>query len=296
MQKTIAVLLFIFCITVASAGAYTVILKNGKLMNGTLVSETDQIILFKDEAGIQYSLKKSNLDLTKMSEANAPKVEAPPPVAESSVPETETKRKSRVYTKDDVDALRTKFPELSIGEPIENAEDFEDGVLKPEAYITRIHDGAGRVNESLGGLAKLRDAVATAWEIAASTGKDPSEAVTGALSTEEATLILQETSTDLTTMGRWQESMSAAPDQYKDGYNLFVQTITDLSDFQRAVREWNTFENVNLFRSRLNDLEARLNSSTNRLQNWKPEGTPAPAVTKPAEPETDTEEAEPPAE
>jgi hypothetical protein len=297
MQKIIPFLLLVVLIGISAvAGAYTVVLKNGKSMNGTLISETEQVILFKDEAGVQYSLKKSNLDLARMGEANAPKPEVASPAAAAPAPVAAPKqtKKSRVYTKEDVDALREKYPELSIGEPIENPEDFEGGVLKAESYGKRIHDAAGRVNENISGLAKLRDAAATAWEIAASTGKDPSEAVNAALATEEATLILKETSDDLSSLGRWQESMSGAPDQYKDGYELFVQTITDLSDFQRAVREWNTFENVNLFRSRLNDLESRLNANTQRLQTWQPKtaaGTPAPAAPAQTEPE-DTEEEE----
>jgi hypothetical protein len=69
-----------------------------------------------------------------------------------------------------------------------------------------------------------------------------------------------------------------------------------LSDYQRGIREWNTFENVNLFRSRLTELENRLNMSVNTLQNWKPAGAPPPAST-PAEPPTEdatTEDVEPP--
>jgi hypothetical protein len=307
MQKTIPFLLVILLVGVTTgAGAYTVILKNGKQMNGTLISETEQVILFKDEGGVQYSLKKANLDLARMTAANAAQPEvAPVTPAPSAAPvaKTESKKKSRVYTKEDVDALREKYPELSIGEPIENPEDFEGGVLKAESYGKRIHEAATRVNENISGLAKLRDAAATAWEVAASTGKDPAEAVNAALATEEATLILKETSNDLSTLGRWEESMANAPDQYKDGYQLFVQTIADLSDFQRAVREWNTFENVNLFRSRLSDLESRLNANTQRLQTWQPKGAtgtpPAaapPAETEPDPAEEDETEEEPPIE
>jgi hypothetical protein len=300
MRKTIPFLLLVFCFSLATAGAYTVVLKNGKMMTGTLVSETDQVILFKDDSGVQYSLKKMNLDLGKMSEANAPKVEAPPPVAPAPSAETEIKKKGRVYTKDDVENLRSKYPELSIGEPIENPEDFDRGVLKPEAYSKRIQESADKISRNLPGLANLRDATATAWEVAVSTGKDPAEAVQSALSTEEATLVLKQTSDDLMSMARWQETMASAPDQYKEGYELFVKTMTDLSDYQRGVREWNSFENVNIFRSRLAELETRINVNTTRLQAWKPE-VAAPEKAQPTTPpekeeteEEDTEE-EPPA-
>src|SRR5262245_37179356 len=118
MLKKLPFLLFIFCI-VATASAYTVVMKNGKMMNGTLISETEKSILFKDDSGVQYSLKKANLDLEKMKEANAPKMETAPPVETPAAPEA-PKKKARVYTKEDVDSLRSKYPELSLGEPIEN--------------------------------------------------------------------------------------------------------------------------------------------------------------------------------
>jgi hypothetical protein len=298
MRKTIPFLLLVFCFSLATAGAYTVVLKNGKMMTGTLVSETDQVILFKDDSGVQYSLKKINLDLGKMSEANAPKVEAPPPVAPPPpVSETEAKKKGRVYTKEDVENLRSKYPELSIGEPIENPEDFERGVLKPEAYSKKIQESAEKISRNLPGLATLRDATATAWEVATSTGKDPAEAVKGTLSTEEAALVLKQTSDDLMSMARWQETMANAPDQYKEGYELFVKTMTDLSDYQRALREWNSFENVNIFRSRLAELETRINTNATRLQTWKPEVAPPDKAQPPKPPvteETEDEEEEPP--
>ncbi len=289
MRKTIPFLLLVFCFGLASAGAYTIVLKNGKMMTGTLVSETDQVILFKDDSGVQYSLKKTNLDLGKMTEANAPK-EVPPPVAPPPV-EPEAKKKGRVYTKDDVENLRTKYPELSIGEPIENPEDFDRGVLKAEAYSKRIQESAGRITRNIPGLAKLRDATATAWEVAASTGKDPAEAITGALSTEESALVLKQVSDDLMSMASWQETMANGPDQFKEGYNLFVQTMTDLSDYQRGVREWKTFENVNIFRSRLAELENRINQNAIRLESWKPE-VAAPAKPQPPPTPTETEETE----
>ena len=299
MNKMFAFPVMLFFLTVAAADAYTVVLKNGKSMTGTLVSETADIILFKDDAGIQYSLKKANLDLTRMAEANAPQPEPVPPQPVVETIKEQPKKKGRVYTREDVDALRNKYPELSLGDPIENAEDFEGGILKPEAYVKGMQQGATRINENLSGLVKLRDAAATAWEVAASTGKDPAEAINAALSTEEATTLLKETSSDLTTLGRWQENMANAPDQYKEGYNLFVQSITDLSDFQRALREWNTFENVNIFRTRLVDLETRLNASTSRLQSWQPAGVPPPPETVPENEDEQTDDkqtVEPPTE
>ena len=71
MRAILYVVLFVlFTAVVYSAEPYTVILKNGKMMKGQLLSENDELIVFKDEQGLQYSLKKSLLDLEKMKETN----------------------------------------------------------------------------------------------------------------------------------------------------------------------------------------------------------------------------------
>jgi hypothetical protein len=296
MLKRIPFVFFMLCVAVATCGAYTVVMKNGKTMTGTLISETDQTLIFKDDAGIQYSLKKSNLDLDKMSQANAPKVEAPPPIppaAPSSAPEP-PKKKVRVYTKDDVDALRAKYPELSLGEPVENPEDFEGGVLKPSAYGKRIEQGAATVGNSLATLAELRDGVATAWEVAASTGKNPADAVNAVLTGEKGTEIMKGVSDDLNTLGRWQETMTSPPEALKGNYDLFVQALTGLSDYQRALRQWNTFENVNLFRSRLGDLQNQITSAVTQIQASAPPAQPQAAPAEPGSEENTEDQQQPP--
>jgi hypothetical protein len=247
-------------------------------MNGTLISETEQNILFKDDSGIQYSLKKANLDLDKMKEANAPKMEPPPPpTAETPVAPAETpKKKARVYTKEDVDSLRSKYPELSLGEPVENPADFEGGVLKPSAYGKRIQQGAAAISSNMAGLIEVREGVATAWEVAASTGKSPEEAVNAVLGTEKAAATMKSVSDDLAKLGEWQESMTNPPDKYKEGYDLYVQALTALSDFQRGIREWKTVDNVNLFRTKLAQLETQINSSVAKIAAAVEEPQPTP--------------------
>src|SRR5215471_5457602 len=73
----LCVLIGLTMILVGSAESYTVILKNGKILKGTLLSENDSIIVFKDDQGLQFSLKKSLLDLDKTREANEPPPEPP---------------------------------------------------------------------------------------------------------------------------------------------------------------------------------------------------------------------------
>jgi hypothetical protein len=56
-------LIFVFCIA-QSAISYTVVLKNGKVKEGTLVIETNDSITLKDSSGIPITFKKITIDLT----------------------------------------------------------------------------------------------------------------------------------------------------------------------------------------------------------------------------------------
>jgi hypothetical protein len=107
MLKRVGMLLvLVFVASCLPAVAYTVVLKNGKTIKGTLISETDEKIIFKDEQGLQYSLKKTSLDLAKMAEANAPPpTPAPAAPAEPSAPE-DSKKSPKVYTTSDLETLR----------------------------------------------------------------------------------------------------------------------------------------------------------------------------------------------
>lgn len=67
-----AFLIFLFCFSIADA--FTVILKNGKNMEGTLLSEEPESIRFRDIYGVTYTLKKDLLNIPAMLDANPEKV------------------------------------------------------------------------------------------------------------------------------------------------------------------------------------------------------------------------------
>ena len=59
LKQTSVLLASILLLAAFSAEAYTVILKkNGKVLNGTLVSEEETTIVFRDAEGVLYSLKE----------------------------------------------------------------------------------------------------------------------------------------------------------------------------------------------------------------------------------------------
>lgn len=101
--------------------SYTVVLKNGKTVEGTLVEETNGLIVLKDKSGIRINFKKANLDLEKTKAANdkaestpAPAIsaETKPAASESksdSIKSDPPKKPARVVTEADLEKLRKKY-------------------------------------------------------------------------------------------------------------------------------------------------------------------------------------------
>jgi superfamily II DNA helicase RecQ len=118
------------CLALAGVGtAYDVVLKNGKTVHGSLISEDNEKISIKDKDGLVLNFKKSLIDLEKTSAANKPAAVAEPAKpaeqpqkesAEKSAPKT--KKPARVYTDSDLYRLRAEHP-MESGAGVE----FEEG-------------------------------------------------------------------------------------------------------------------------------------------------------------------------
>lgn len=115
MRKTTAwncVIAMLFFVT--SAFAYDVVLKNGKVVKGDLLSQDDTLIVLKDASGVKIQLKKSTVDLPKTDAANPPAPTGaasttPPSTPEKSEPKAEKpKQPARVYTLQDIETMREK--------------------------------------------------------------------------------------------------------------------------------------------------------------------------------------------
>lgn len=143
IKSAALVLLFLFtCIHLVFG--YTVLLKNGKKIEGIFVEENEEKILIKDKDGIVLTFRKGTLDLERMKQINTEKIESEPPPEKS--PQTRPaqtqnteKNNKRVFKNEDLKDL----PELSIigsesssDDPNEEmvAEDFEDQSLDAEAF------------------------------------------------------------------------------------------------------------------------------------------------------------------
>ena len=140
MRQSLLVLIAI--LIASSCFAYEVVLKNGKVLKGDILSEDEELLTLLDTTGVKLYIKKSSIDSVKTGERN-PKVEpVPAPVAEPE-PEPEKsieekpKSKVRVYKKEDLE----KLPELSIiGDETEETPD-------EEALRNELEDEATREKE-----------------------------------------------------------------------------------------------------------------------------------------------------
>lgn len=143
IKITALVLLFLFA-SIHFVSAYTVLLKNGKKIEGIFVEENAEKILIKDKDGIVLTFRKSTLDLERMKQINTENLESDSP-SEKSIQTRPTqtqnteKNTKRVFKNEDLKDL----PELSIigsesstDAPTEEevVEDFEDQSMDAEAF------------------------------------------------------------------------------------------------------------------------------------------------------------------
>jgi hypothetical protein len=129
-MKKILLLLCVIGLLGQFGFAYTVILKNGKTFDGTLVTDDAEKITIKDKDGVVLNFKKPSIDLEKTATANKPvekPAQEPPkekPVAEEkkdSAPKAEKPKKpARVYTTTDLNRLRGEFPMDNSGADIQS--------------------------------------------------------------------------------------------------------------------------------------------------------------------------------
>jgi len=103
------VLFACFLFSVSIAFSYDVILKSGKIVKGSLLSESDEVIVLQDASGIKMTFKKTLVNLERMAEVNKPPEAAlpadPPESKEAAVPAS-PKKPVRVFTQKDVVRLR----------------------------------------------------------------------------------------------------------------------------------------------------------------------------------------------
>jgi hypothetical protein len=214
----IAITLFVFACT---CFAYDLILKNGKVIQGNLISESNDLFVIEDASGVKMNFKKANVDLEKTAEANkskAPEPEAkqeqPAAAAESVEQPAKSKKPSRVFTDKDVRRLRGQIPMEG------SAEEGEEGE-KAAAPEVKTEDYWRQTSQDL--LSSMKEAEAAYKDLTASCQK-----LSGATiqthrvydSKTGETLDMKETTTDICSQA---EAAKGEYEQAKSDYEGFME-------------------------------------------------------------------------
>lgn len=257
------ILLFLFLAAVfASAESYTIILKNGKTMQGQLVSETDELIVFKDQQGLQYSLKKSSLDLEKMRVANQPPpapepVPAPEEIQAPGQPEEETTPETQSNT-----------PSIQPSES-HQVPDSQTADSESNPYFVSLREASDKLQKTFDEIGSYLDAMTTAWEVNASTGRDPLAALREFKTTKGSTQIVT-IEASFQTLDNFKTKLSDPPSQYSSALDLFNIAVSDLRTYFYTVRQYDGKPAVSVFRSRLRTTEQKIQKSIADLKAFKP--------------------------
>lgn len=137
----------------SSCFAYTVILKSGKRIAGTLIGQDQSTLQLKDRSGILISFNKAGLDIPAMNAANQPISHSP------NNGSSQRKESARTYTKDDLE----KMPVLGIvegdsQEPIDPDPEIEAGKSTAPSFSAKEEKSwRSRAVSLKKELAKLRE-------------------------------------------------------------------------------------------------------------------------------------------
>ncbi len=108
--------MFLVFLTASSCFAYEIVLKNGKILSGEVVSENQGVMILQDSSGVQLHIKKNNIDSIKTQDRNKKTDTIPAHQGETEPVESDAtgvekpKTKPRLYKKEDLE----KMPELTI--------------------------------------------------------------------------------------------------------------------------------------------------------------------------------------
>ena len=262
--------------------AYTVILKNGKAMKGTLISENDEKIVFKDEQGLQFSLSKNSLDLAKMKDANAP-----PPAAPAAAPETPApaaapaaKKPARVYTAADLQTIRDRFSTSSgdAGEMVDPT--------SPAGYYKGLMEAVSRITSLANDLGGLLDGMNTDWEVASSTGRNPVDSIKKYKGSKAFTDLSQSIKINLSELQSLRDSMSPPIQGFQNGYDALNKSVESLYTYYDRLQQYSGDTPVPALRSELERYSDEVNGALSTIQ----------AVPAPPEPEAQPSGDQPPGE
>jgi hypothetical protein len=242
-MKRLIVLFLLLIVLPYSAESYTVILKNGKVLKGKLLSETDELLVFKDEVGLQYSLKKSLVDLEKTKQANVPLT--PPVPAPEEIPPAVSQQQEHVPPPEEAIA-----PESS-------------------SYFTSLNEGTTKLENAFEEVGSYLDAMMTAWEVNASTGRDPIAALREFKTTKGPGLTVSIDAL-IQVLEKFKTQLNDPPVQFTSAFESFNSSVGDLTKYYDAVRQYEGKPAIRVFRSRLSTDQKSIQKKIDQLKAIKP--------------------------
>ena len=253
------ILFIVLCLFITSLlfseETYTVILKNGKMMKGHLLSENAEMIVFKDDKGLQYSLKKSILDLDKMNDANMPPAPVAAPVPEPVEVDPEVQTQPGTET--------TEIPPIET--PVPQQQQSITAPTDDNPYAKSLHDATSKLEKAFGTAKSLLDGMMTAWEVNASTGRDPATALQEFKATK-ASSITALADSQIQTVDKLQEGLGSPPSQYVSALQTFNNAISELHQYFDAIRQYDGKPSPRVFHSRLTAKEQSIQKKIDELR------------------------------
>jgi uncharacterized protein YukE len=262
-RVALAVIVMIIC-SFLRAEAYTVVMKNGKVMKGILVSETADGIVFKDDAGLQFSLKKSVLDLVKMEEANkppgtpVPTASGPAPGQSETQPQTPVvKKPARTYTSEDIERLGG----------LESGGAIEPGVEGTgDMYADALHSAAAALDDLQGKCQSLAGQIVGAYAVAVSAGGDGNAAVEKFIAGQGAGVLLKAIDDDAAKLDKYRGRLAGSPDDYKGAMDTLDNAIKLIPDVRGLVASPLIGASADSFQSQVDAITSQLTNLSSVLQ------------------------------
>ena len=231
--------LVIFLALAAWSESLTVIFKNGKTLNATLVSETDDTVVVRDEKGVVFSLKKASLDLEKMKSANPETSNSHSNEKQSTNHSADTqepqKKEPKVYTSEDIDRLRNKY---GVSKDQVDSGEAEMVKLSAEVYYKELQDAADRATEVIKSLASVCHEISTIWTVSAQTGKNPNQWISDFMSRDASKKIATFNASEIKALKASNSRLSLAPEEYPNAPQDLNLLINYVMQYDNALQEY----------------------------------------------------------
>lgn len=221
-----------------------------------------------DVPGATPEPEAADSDSTPPEDAASPQdVPSKPSTPTPAVKPVAPGKAGKVFTNEDVVPAEPKAetPPAEVPHPQTAPQTSTMAVVNAEEYTRDLKEGAAQLSKALQDLSALTDGIAVNWEVAASTGNDSKRAVQDYMTGATANAILNNVSTQINQLQFLQGKLSIVPTGQEQSYQIFTRAVDALKDFQTQVQQYDSIQNMGLFKSRLAELTSQIHSAVGVL-------------------------------